>query len=126
MTTNGSVTHGSTVASFQLTTRCLGFCNHFFNSEVSRNSFGKVFDRESISHGPTSLKIVVVLLGTLLKVTFFNVTLQFFISSKVSKRPQKSQKVPKVSKKSQKSQNVPKSIKKSQTSQTVPKVSKKF
>ena len=70
MTTNDSVTHGSTVASFQLTTRCLGFCNHFFNSEVSRNSFGKVFDRESISHGPTSLKIVVVLLllGTLLGV----------------------------------------------------------
>ena len=35
MTTNDSVTHGSTVASFQLTTRCLGFCNHFFPSEVS-------------------------------------------------------------------------------------------
>ena len=73
--------------------------------------FSPIFDRESISHGPTSLKIVVVvvLLGTLLKVTF-NVTAQFSFA-------QKSQNVPKSLKKFQKSQKSPKSLK------TSPKVS---
>ena len=74
------------------------------------------FDRESISHGPASLKIVVVLLvGTLLNVTL-NITVTFKMSQslltsqhnfyflKSLKRPQKS---PKVSKRPQKSQKVP-------------------
>ena len=61
------------------------------------------FDRESISHGPASLKIVVLLLvGTLLNVTL-NITVTFKMSQslltsqhnlyflKSLKRPQKSQ-----------------------------------
>ena len=46
-----------------------------------------IFDRESISHGPTSLKIVVVVVvGTLLKVTFnvtvtFNITVTFNVTA---------------------------------------------
>ena len=79
-----------------------------------------VFDRESISHGPTSLKIVVVGdLIPLVKVTFnvtvtynvtvtFNVTVAFNVF-KILKKSRKSQKVPKV----------PKGFKKSQKHQTV-------
>ena len=73
------------------------------------------FDRESISHGPTSLKIVVLLLllGTLLKVSF-NVTVQFLF-------PQKSQNVPKSLKKVLKVSKSPKSLKTSPKVSTSPK-----
>ena len=59
------------------------------------------FDRESISHGPTSWKIVVVVgdLRTLLKVTF-NVTVLILILNK-SPKDLKSQKVPESLEKSQ-------------------------
>ena len=91
--------------------------------DVGWNS--NIFDRESISHGPTSLKIV-VLLGTLLKMTF-KVTVTFNITWLLtSQRLLMSQYVPKSLNLSQKSQNVPKSLKKSHTSKTVPKVSKSF
>ena len=96
-----------------------------------------IFDRESISHGPTSLKIVVVVVGTLLKVTFnvtvtFNITVAFNITVTFNVTvqllvPQKSQNVPKCLKKSQKCQTIQhfsnnsKSLKRFQTSQKVPK-----
>ena len=66
---------------------------------TSKVTFNEYFDRESISHGPTSLKIVVVVVGdlkTLLKVTFdvtvtsnvtvtFNVTVLILLSKKSPK-----------------------------------------
>ena len=86
---------------------------HLKNQEIG---FFGVFDRESISHGPTSLKIVVVVvvvgdLKTLLKVTFnvtvkSNVTVTFNVTVLMLKSPQKtskSQKVIKVSKSPKKS-----------------------
>ena len=75
---------------------------HFWR-ENSNYDFG-IFDRESISHGPTSLKIV----ATFLRVTF-NVTVQFLFPQK-SQNVLKSLTVPKVSKslkRLKKSQNVP-------------------
>ena len=89
----------------------------------------EVFDREKISHGPTSLKIVVVVVvGTLLKVTFnvtvtFNITVTFNVTATFNVTvqflfPQKSQNVPKSLKTSAKVSNSPKRF---QTSQKVPK-----
>ena len=71
--------------------------------------FSKVFDRESISHGPTGLKIVLGVLMTLVK---SDVKCQSQKITKVSKHH-------KSHKKSQKSQ-----VSKSQKSQKVSKVSK--
>ena len=78
-------------------------------------AFGTLFDRESISHGPTSLKILVqCLFKSFTFSTLIHLFDEVFITSKLdldSKSPKKSQKVLKSPKMLQKFQKAEKHLK---------------